>query len=248
MSLTQPSSPERAGARVIRAEDPPVGTTLAERTAAIIRERIMAKSSRFLPGTRLLPHEVAAELGVSATPVREAFKLLAADGLVSFSPRRGTRVVSLTRAELQDLLAVRAGLELLSIRFREEPYAKQELARMARHLSDCDRAIGSRDKKEYFRHDTAFHRLVVEASGSQRLLGLWDLTYQQSQVLEAYFPDNWPAIRTALGEHKQLLETLRNGDMAERLALLEDHWARTGDRLGDVFEYLDRVGHATAAR
>ena len=68
---------------------------LAERTAEVIRQRILTLAPGFQPGDRLYPGKLAELLDVSVTPIREALKLLAAEGLVEFSPRRGASVTAL---------------------------------------------------------------------------------------------------------------------------------------------------------
>src|ERR1700730_12806257 len=95
-----------------------ISTTVAHRTAEVLRQRILAQSPGFLPGQRLLPLRLATELGVSATPVQQALDHLAADGVVEWVPRRGTYVAQLSTQDLDDLASVRAGLELLACRFR----------------------------------------------------------------------------------------------------------------------------------
>src|SRR5450432_2932332 len=104
-----------------------ISTTVADRTAEVLRQRILAQTPGFLPGQRLFPVTLADELGVSATPVLQALDRLAANGLVDVIPRRGTYVAQLSMHDLDDLQSVRAGLELLAFRFRSGSLSVEEL-------------------------------------------------------------------------------------------------------------------------
>src|SRR5947207_13095747 len=105
-----------------------IRTTLPERTAEVIRQRILTLPPGYRPGDRLYPGKIAEDLDVSVTPIREALKLLASEGLVEFSPRRGASVSRYSAAELRDIISVQADLETLAIRFNDGKFTRAEIA------------------------------------------------------------------------------------------------------------------------
>lgn len=223
-----------------------LGVTLAERTAEAIRERILSAAEGFTPDSRLYPNQLAAELGVSVTPTREALRILAAEGLIEFSPRQGTRVMSLSLAELDELLRIRGGLETIALRFRTSRLTPGDVKPLQQELKACERALDRDDLPRYLVHDLEFHRLLVELGGSPRLLTMWEQTCQQAQVLEVYFAHDAASAKEALTEHKELLELLAATAPADAEPALWKHWeVCSRQRVHRAYETLghrDRTG------
>lgn len=216
-----------------------LGITLAERTAEVVRERILALQPGFEPGARLYPNQLAADLGVSVTPAREALKLLAAEGLIEISPRRGTRVMSLSIDELDELLRIRGGLETIALRFRTSALTPDELESLAAELQACQRALDDNDLDLCLVHDLEFHRRLVAAGNSSRLLTMWEQTCQQAQVLEVYFPHDRDSAAEALAEHEELLGLLESATPVEVEPALWRHWeVCSRDRVHRAYDRL----------
>src|SRR5829696_3252000 len=111
-------------------QDPPGGTAildqLSSRTYETIRDRIL--QGELPAGKRLTVRELAESLGVSVTPVRDAFNRLAADGLVAVSPRRGTYVASLTTRDVRELYDLRIMLEPAAAEIAALSFSEDEVA------------------------------------------------------------------------------------------------------------------------
>lgn len=224
--------------------EPKIRTTLAERTAEVIRRRILTLQAGYQPGDRLYPSKLAEDLGVSVTPVREALALLAAEGLVEPSPRRGVNVVKLSVTDLDDLISVRAGFEMMAIRFSGCQFTAEEIARLEECLCSCERAIDDNDIATYFERDREFHRLLVAGSRSRRLTGLYQTVLNQARILEIYNPRFSETVRESLAEDRQLLDELRRGDPKRAEEAVLAHWQRSRVRLrrkiGDFIQVDDR--------
>ena len=190
-------------------------------------------SPGYHPGQRLHAERLAAEFGVSTTPIREAFRLLSADGLVEFLPRRGAKVVSMTSDEIADLTAVRGGIELLAMRFRKGTYSADEIAHFEGCLDTCERAIANKDVATYRTHDTEFHRLLVAGSCSPALIGVYEQLHKRGQILELYFGDNWEWWRQSLSEHREITRLLKRGSNGKVEQVIWTHWVRSGTRISD---------------
>jgi DNA-binding GntR family transcriptional regulator len=220
------------------------GRTLAERTADVLRDRILTLASDDQPGDRLYPGRLAEDLRVSVTPVREALKTLANQGLVEFSPRRGASVARLSADDLDDLVAVLSGLEGLAIRLNGGRVVPAHLDRLHQCLAACARAIAARDIAAYRAGDDEFHRLLVASSGSPRLAALYDSLLRQAQIVEVQNPRYLEATRESLEDHLGLVDELARGELASSEKAIELHWQRSRGRLRR--KYGEFIGRSAA--
>jgi DNA-binding GntR family transcriptional regulator len=215
--------------------------TLGTRTAEEIRRRVLSMAPGFRPGDRLYLHTLAGELGVSTTPVREALNLLAADGLVELLPRRGARVVRPSEDDLDDLVAVRSGLEMLAVRLARGRIDTHEAVQLTEYLESCARAIEANDIPAWHANDESFHRALVAASHSRRLLDLYDTLLAQAQlVMASYTPYHPEMLRESLAEHRELVRQLAKGDARLSEKALSAHWDNSRRRLSRKYrDYAD---------
>jgi DNA-binding GntR family transcriptional regulator len=218
-----------------------IRTTLAERTAEVIRQRILTLAPGFQPGERLYPGKLAQDLDVSVTPIREALKLLAAEGLVEISPRRGASVSRYSAAELRDIIAVQAGLETLAVRFNDGKYTRAEIAELRKRLDVCERAIKRNDVALYRANDDEFHRLLVTGSRSPRLIGLYETLQTHARIIEVQNPHYPDAMRESLAEHRDLVVLLEGGDVARIERAIAEHWDKSRARLCRKYSEFARV-------
>lgn len=132
-----------------------------------LRREILA--GRIEPGERLGVAEVAGRLRLSQTPVREAFKLLAADGLVALNAYRGAHVAELSADEYEEIFTMRVPLEELAARKATPLVSDGDIAEMKRALDGMRSAAESSDIDAFLVNDRAFHRAHYLASGRERL-------------------------------------------------------------------------------
>lgn len=223
-----------------------IRTTLAERTASVIRQRILTLTDGYRPGDRLYPGKLAEDLDVSVTPIREALKLLAAEGLVEFSPRRGASVIHYSAAELRDLVAVQAGLETMAIRFSEGRFSREEIAALRKRLEACERAIARNDLSAYLANDDEFHRLLVAGSRSPRLIALYEGIRKQAVIIEIQNPRYPEAMQESLAEHRLLLDQLSQGDVERCEEAVAAYWEHSRARLCRKYGEFARVDGPSA--
>ena len=138
-----------------------------------IRERIMA--GELVPGSPLREEHIARELGVSATPVREAFRRLANEGWITSAPYRGSFIRRYSPKELDDLFRLREALEGLAVRLASSCASPEQLERL-RAAVDAEAAYIAEAEKSgcpfvspSFEQELAFHTAVAEISGSPLL-------------------------------------------------------------------------------
>src|SRR5439155_4274395 len=143
---------------------------LREQVKELILERILDGTYR--PGERLVETRIAAELGTSQAPVREALRDLELLRFVESEPFRGARVREVSDEELIEIYPVRAAIEEVAAR-EAAVRLDGDVERLEAELDAMKRAADAGDLHEQVGHDVAFHRLIVEASGNQVLRETW---------------------------------------------------------------------------
>jgi DNA-binding GntR family transcriptional regulator len=161
--------------------------TMAEAALERLREAIILGEIR--PGTHLRLEEVAQQLGMSISPIREAVRQLEALGLAEHVPHHGARVVRLEVEELRELFSIRLALEGMAVRRAAELFGAEDDARARAHLAAYDDARHRGDTRAAMREHTAFHFTVYEAARSAWLVRLirpaWDSCERYRPVLLA---------------------------------------------------------------
>lgn len=140
---------------------------LTSRAMADIRRKIV--NLRLLPGVRISDSEMAGELGLSRTPVREALIRLAEQGLVEARHNRGFRVKDLTPGEVRDLYEVREALESLAVRKATELLTEAGATRLKEEDAAYRKLLGKGNLPALDAADDAFHRAIAELSGNRLL-------------------------------------------------------------------------------
>lgn len=205
---------------------------------AVERLRDLITQGKLAPGARLNERLLCERLGLSRTPLREAIKLLAAEGLVELLPNRGAVVSRIDPKALAETLEVMGALEGLA---GELACRRATAARIAeiRTLHEKMLARHARgDLASYFRYNQAIHLEIVAASGNARLAA----TYRQlnANVQRARYMANLSGERwsQAVAEHEEILVALEARN-AERLrCLLQDHLAH---KLASVLAALEKA-------
>src|SRR5262245_14958847 len=140
--------------------------TLWERVHAHLREEILA--NRLPAGTELQETALAAELGVSRGPVREAIGRLAAEGLVVVRPRRGAVVRELSKGDFLEAYQVREALEAMAARLAAYRLQEEELAQLEQLTETMEEHAERDEVHEFFEANAAFHSALVAASRNRR--------------------------------------------------------------------------------
>jgi DNA-binding GntR family transcriptional regulator len=144
--------------------------TIADAVADRIREAII--DGRYSPGTRLVERKLAAELGVSHIPVREALARLTDEGLVTHQPRRGARVASLSRTEVEEIASLRTLLEqfvIVRVQERMTPAVEAELRKL---VETMEQAAERGNVRRVFDLDERFHERLWALADHRMLLEL----------------------------------------------------------------------------
>lgn len=200
---------------------PFANVTLSQRVRDHLREEILA--NRLAPGTHLQEEEIAARLGISRAPVREALRLLTAEDLVTISPRRGVVVKAISREEFLAAYQVREALEVLAVRLAI-PHLTEADDRTLRTLHQrMEAAAAQADTRGFYEANAAFHIFLVDRSENPRLIE----TYRQlKNQLRRY--GQWAVslrgdLDGPLAEHAAILEAIERRDATAAAELLRRH-------------------------
>jgi len=202
-----------------------------------LRRRIL--DNVWPPGHRALEHEVAIELGMSRTPVREALMRLQNEGLVEVIPRHGVRVLPVSATDMQEIYQILTALECMAAELvaARKPSAK-ELAALVDATNAMDKALKARDLDAWAAADERFHQQLVELAGNRQLqatvLNYWDRAHRARMFSLRLRP--LPVNSTH--EHMQMVERLRAGDAEGASRVTRAHRERARQELVTIFEHF----------
>jgi DNA-binding GntR family transcriptional regulator len=200
-----------------------------------IRRRIL--DNDWLPGHRALEHEVAAELGMSRTPVREALMRLQNEGLVEVIPRHGMRVLPVSATDMQEIYQILTALECMAAELvaARRPSVK-ELAPLVDATKAMDAALKAEDLDAWAAADERFHQHLVDLAGNRHLqatvLNYWDRAHRARMFSLRLRPKPVNSTR----EHMQMVERLRAGDAEGAARVTRAHRERARHELVAIFE------------
>jgi DNA-binding GntR family transcriptional regulator len=183
-----------------------------------MRHAIMVGDVR--PGTRISIAELSQLFGMSTTPIREAIRVLEADGLVVSEPHRGVWVRTLTAAEAQELALVRAPLEGLATRLAVLNLGPTAIARLEELQAEMIEAVRTVDDMTMTRANSEWHQHIYEAAGT---------TFLYRQIMRLWIPYPWTRIwesgrrEAALTQHEEILAAIRFNNEERAGQLMHDH-------------------------
>ena len=211
--------------------------TVEEQVFDEIRKAILA--GRLEPGAKLRLRELAAELNVSSLPVRAALARLRADGLVLHTARSGSIVAPIEYEELEEIQAIRLGIESLAARLGAQQITDRGLEQMRKQLKVVDRLAREHDLDRFLRAESTFREICYSASGRERLVNfVLDYRLRAERYLRVAFSSPQGLTSSTVYQHR-LLEACerRNGAAAEKATRDALEWTKTTMR--EYFEELE---------
>lgn len=179
------------------------------------------------PGERLMEIQLAEELGVSRTPVREAIRKLELEGYVIMMPRRGTYVANLSIRDVNEVFEIRTSLDSLASGLAAERITSEELERLERMLVLIGEYIEENDMDKIVETDTEFHDLLYQASRNTRLVGIiYNLREQLTRfrTTSMAYPGR---LKETLEEHTRIVEAIAQGNVKLAQKAAEAHMEKS---------------------
>jgi DNA-binding GntR family transcriptional regulator len=197
------------------------GLSLPQQIAQVIAGEIIELE---LPlGHKLPEMSLAKRFGTSRASVREALYLLAQEGLIERSPRKGAYVRELPRREIEELYRVRAALEELALERISESPDKTEACLMALDTIMSKMEKAHKDTKQYHELNFRFHKTIVETADSHLLLNLYRQIEGPLKILLRVSFEAPDAVLQSLNEHKKILAAINQGNPREACSILVTH-------------------------
>lgn len=179
------------------------------------------------PGSRVPERILCERFGVSRTPLREALKVLASEGLIDLLPNRGARIVDLTEDDIEEMFQVMGALECLAGELAARTITEEDLAeiralhyQMALHFTRGERM-------PYFRLNQQIHEKIFAASGNETLVKVYrglSGRLRRARYIANISPTRWAE---AVEEHERILAALEGRDGAMLGRILKDHLRKT---------------------
>ena len=200
----------------------PIGrTALAVEISNHLRQMIFEGALE--PGEKVREKLLTEQFGVSRTPLREALKVLAAEGLLELIPNRGAVITRQSPDELDEVFGVLAVLEGLAGELAAKAASDEDLARVSDMTRQLRQSFDNADRPEYFRINQAIHRAILEAASNDTLARSHELLAyraQRARYQANLTPERW---RVAVEEHEAIAEALEARDADRCSALMRSH-------------------------
>ncbi|AEE90298.1 Transcriptional regulator, GntR family [Tepidanaerobacter acetatoxydans Re1] len=188
---------------------------------AAMREAIL--SGKLKPGERLMEVQLAEEMGVSRTPVREAIRKLELEGLVVMVPRKGAYVAGLTLKDVAEVFEIRSSLEGLAAALAADRITDEEVEALDNILKEISEAVGKGDIDKVIKKDGEFHQILFSASRNNRLAQMINNLKEQIDRFRVQSFSNPVRLKSVLSEHKEILDAIKQGNIENAEKLAKEH-------------------------
>lgn len=186
-----------------------------------LREAIILGHLR--PGERLMEIQLAEQMGVSRTPVREAIRKLELEGLVVMVPRKGAYVAGLSIKDIADVFEIRKALEGLAAELAADRISDEEIENLERVLHRLADAADQKNFDTFIEVDTEFHAILFQAGRNERLSQIINNLREQIhrfRITSLSMPGRMTA---AVEEHRKIVEAISQHDLDEAKRLAQEH-------------------------
>ncbi len=197
-----------------------------------LREAILRGELK--PGERLMELQLAAQLGVSRTPIREAIRMLEQEGLAVTMPRKGAEVAKMTLKGMEDVLEIREALDILACQLACDRITDELLVTLQEKKKAFEASLETKDVKIIADADISFHDVIYEATGNPKLIALLSNLREQIyryrvEYLKAV--DSYPIL---IKEHDDIYQSLVRHNREESTAAIREHVKNQAIAVKDV--------------
>lgn len=193
-----------------------------------VAERLRAQifTHELAPGSWLDEQSLANQFGISRTPMREAIKVLASEGLVTMKLRRGAYVTEVDRGDLEQIFTI---LSLLEGQAAKETASKASEAQLTQ-LDDIhhrlEKAAADRDAEQFFQVNVRFHELIQEIAGNRWMNGVIEDLRKVLKLQRRDSLSRTGRLQNSLLEHREILQAILKRDPVAAEAAMRNHLAR----------------------
>jgi DNA-binding GntR family transcriptional regulator len=195
-------------------------------------------SGKLKPGERLMEYEIAKNLNISKTPIREAIRELSKEGLIVHESRRKLTVVDFTEKDIREILTLRAELESIAISLAIPRFTQDDYLELEKRIEELHQR---EDQKNFFdvrRIDIErIHSFMVEMSGNTRLIQMWKVLASQMMVLFQVVELKSKNHGYSTENHRMLTKMMKDGDVQQASEFLKNHILRNLELIIQEFSH-----------
>ena len=173
------------------------------------------------PGQRLMEVQLAEQLGVSRTPVREAIRKLELEGLVVMLPRKGAYVANMSLKDVVDVLEIRASLEGLAASLSAERITDEDIKKLESIVEEFENNVDESNVEALLKKDVEFHECIFKSTNNKRLHQLINSLWEQVYRFRFTYVSDYNSTVNIIEEHKMILDAIKNRDseLAKKYAM-----------------------------
>ncbi len=215
----------------IRIEEPRL---LSEDIAKVIRSAIIR--GKYQPGEKIPEGDLASSMGISRTPIREAFRKLESEGFVRIIPRKGAVVAGMDPKEIENLYQIKSTLEGLAARLACSRMKGKDVTRLKTINMELKKLMEGKDVEGFYRAHTRFHEVFVNLSGNPKLIQMISNLndhFKRFGTVSLALPGQF---EEAIRQHARIVEAFSTGDEDDAEARVRDN-VMTGGRV-----LIDHIG------
>ena len=186
----------------------------------------MIVNGAFVDRTHLKEGELAAQIGVSRTPVRDALRRLHSEGLVEFVPNQGVFVTPWESQDFDEIIAVRALLEGYGAELAARKISEAQLSELRELAAQMEAVVARRDEKLYEDVTTLnarFHGVIAKAAGNRRLESLLSGLFEFPLVLRTYHESSGAELDRSMSHHRDIIDALTERDSSWAGSAMRSH-------------------------
>ena len=219
---------------------------LQEQIYRVIKSAIL--SGELVPAQRLVETQLAKELQVSRTPVREALRLLQHENLVAVAPSGVLCVATISVADAEELYDCRIALEQLSVAQACQNATSSQMKELEEIVKQAEKLANSKPSQltsyRLLDVDYRFHRLLAKSSGNSWLLSLLDQVFDKMQLLRVQTTRHNPDVLEIRTEHRQIYEPVQERNLEAAIRAIKDHLTASKKRVIQEIRQLEKDSEA----
>lgn len=198
-----------------------VSQSLADQVYELVKSEILKGNIK--GGEKIREDSLAAQFGVSRTPIREALTRLAEYGLITIAPRSHAAVVQIDKRAAEDIASLRVELEQYAVRHITPEGFMAALNEISRYAADCQYALSVGERGKAFELDSLFHIALISATGNEALRDVYNRLDGKIQLLRIEQDLDEGRLSEYISQHAQMIQYIKNGNIEAACELIAEH-------------------------
>jgi len=190
---------------------------------------------QIVPGTRMMEVEMAEEMGVSRTPIREAIRKLEKEGLVTIEPRRGAYASQISQKDMMEILEVRQNMEGLAAFYAATRIKEEAKKKLRNAAAGYNKAVDEGNTHDMIKYDTDFHHVIVESADNKILVNMVEQLQELVLRFRYLYYDNFKRGEKMPEEHQAIMDAICEGKESEARDAADIHIERLKEMIHEDF-------------